>query len=102
MAKIIATGQYLGVERRIECFLKDDFPIIEVDGQYDETIQSSFNQLLKEAPAIGGTYHPPENSLLASYSVLESTFFDKGSKVKIEVDGDIGKIPIYEIEDIVY
>jgi len=102
MAKIIAKGKYLGIVREIECFIEDGFPIIEVDGEYDETIQSNFNQLLKEAPAIGGTYHPPENSLLAAYGVLESTFFDEGSPVEIKADGDIGKIPIYEVDDIVY
>ena len=73
-----------------------------IDGEYDETIQNKFNQLLKEAPAIGGTYYPPENSLLAAYNVLESIFFDDNSSVEIKTEGDIGKIPTYEIDDIVY
>lgn len=102
MAKIIAKGKYLGVDRRVDCFMEDGLPIIELDGEYDEQVQSAFNQLLKEAPAMGGTYHPPENSLLAAYSVLESIFFDDGSPVQIETDGDIGKIPINDVEDAVY
>ena len=102
MAKIIAKGKYLGINRQVECFIEDGLPIIELDGEYDEQVQSSFNQLLKVAPAMGGTYHPPENSLLAAYSVLESTFFDDGSPVQLEADGDIGKIPIYDGDDIIY
>ncbi|SKA91533.1 hypothetical protein SAMN05443428_11175 [Caloramator quimbayensis] len=100
--KIIAKGKYLGVKREVEVFLEDGLPIIEIDGEYDETIQNKFNQLLKEAPAIGGTYYPPENSLLAAYSVLESVFFDDGSIPTIEAIGDIGKIPTYDLEGIVY
>lgn len=102
MAKIIAKGKYHGVERQAECFIEDGLPIIELDGEYDEQVQSTFNQLLKVAPAMGGTYHPPENSLLAAYSVLESAFFDDGSPVQLEADGDIGKIPIYDVDDVVY
>jgi hypothetical protein len=100
-AKIIAKGLYLGRERIVECFLEDGFPIIELDGEYDEAVQSNFNQLLKKAPALGGTYYPPENSLLAAYSVLENTFFDD-SPIEIKTEGDIGKIPTYDVDDIVY
>lgn len=102
MSKIIARGKCLGIERQVECTLKNGIPIIEIDGEYDEAVQSNFNQLLKKAPAIGGTYYPPENSLLAAYSVLESVFFDDGSIPTIEAIGDIGKIPTYDIEGIVY
>lgn len=102
MSKIIAKGLYLGRECIVECFLEDGFPIIELDGEYDEQVQNRFNELLKEAPALGGTYYPPENSLLAAYSVLESVFFDDGSIPTIEAVGDIGKIPTYDIEGIVY
>lgn len=92
----------MGVERQVKVILEDDFPIIELDGEYDELVQSKFNELLKQAPAIGGTYHPPENSLLAAYGVLELNFFDDGSTPEIVVSGDIGIIPTYDIEDIVY
>jgi len=102
MAKVIAKGKYLGVQRQIEVMLEDGFPIIELDSEFDEQVQNIFSQLLEEAPAMGGSYHPPWNSLLAAYSVLESTFFDDGSPVEVEADGDIGKIPIYDIEGIVY
>ena len=65
--------------------------------------KENLTQLLKKAPPIGGTYYPPENSLLSAYSVLESLFFDENAKVKITIEGDIGKIPIYDdVKDAVY
>lgn len=102
MSKITAKGKYMGVERQVEVVLEDGFPIIELDGEYDEQVQSKFNNLLKETPPMGGTYYPPENSLLAAYSVLASTFFDDGSSPDVEAVGDIGEIPTYDIEGIVY
>lgn len=101
MSKIIAKGKYLGVERQVECFLKDGFPIIEVDGEFNQEAQNDFIIKLKKCPALGGTYYPPENSLLAAYSVLENTFFDD-SPIEIKTEGDIGKIPTYDVDDIVY
>lgn len=100
--KIIAKGKYLGVERQVECFLKDSLLTIEIDGEFNQEAQNDFITKLKKCPAIGGTYYPPENSLLAAYSVLESVFFDDGSVPIIEAVGDIGKIPTYDIEGIVY
>jgi len=102
VTKIIAKGKYMQVERQAEVILEDGFPIIELDGEFDEQVQDRFNQLLETSPPMGGTYHPPKNSMLAAYSVLESTFFDEGSPVALEVDGDIGTIPTYDIDDIVY
>lgn len=100
MSKVIAKGKYMGVEKQVEVILEDDLPIIELDGEYDELVQNKFNELLKETPALGGTYYPPENSLLAAYSVLESIFFDLGSRPEMMVEGDIGTIPCEP--DIVY
>jgi len=102
MPKIIAKGKYLGVERQVECFLKDGLLTIEIDGEFNQEAQNDFIIKLKKCPAIGGTYYPPENSLLAAYSVLENTFFDEGSAVEIKTEGNIGKIPIYDGDDIVY
>lgn len=76
MSKIIAKGKYLGVERQVECFLKDGLLIVEIDGEFNQEAQNDFIIKLKKCPALGGTYYPPENSLLAAYSVLENTFFD--------------------------
>lgn len=102
MGKIIAKGKILGFERVITCTLVDGYPVIEVDGEYDEDIQSIFfDALLKNPPPIGGTYYPPADSMLAAYSVLQSKFFDMGSPVEIEVEGDIGEIPTPE-DDVIY
>lgn len=99
MPKITAKGKYLGVERQVECFPEDGSIVIELDGEFDEAAQTDFNSLLKTAPAMGGTYYPPEDSMLAAFSVLQSTFFDDSS-VELEVEGDIGSIP-YE-EGVIY
>jgi hypothetical protein len=100
VSKITAKGKYLGSKITVECFPEDGSIVIELDGQYDKLIQDRFNKLLKIAPVMGGTYYPPEDSMLAAYSVLESTFFDDGSQVEIKVEGDIGSIP-YE-DGVVY
>lgn len=101
MSKIIAKGKYLGVERQVECFLKDGLLIVEIDGEFNQEAQNDIIIKLKKCPALGGTYYPPENSLLAAYSVLENTFFDD-SPIEIKTEGDIGKIPTYDVDDIVY
>jgi len=90
MSKIIAKGKYLGVERQVECFLKDGLLIVEIDGEFNQEAQNDFIIKLKKCPALGGTYYPPENSLLAAYSVLENTFFDD-SPIEIKTEGDIAE-----------
>lgn len=100
MARIKAIGKRSGIKIQVEVFMENGSPVIEVDGDYDETLQEEFNELLKNAPSMGGTYYPPSNTLLAAYSVLKSNFFD--NTVDVEVIGDIGEIPTYEGEDIVY
>ena len=102
MSKIIAKGLYLGRECIVECFQVEGSLTIEIDGEFNQEVQNDFNAKLKNCPALGGTYYPPENSLLAAYSVLENTFFDEGSAVEIKTEGNIGKIPIYDGDDIVY
>lgn len=100
MSRIIAKGKLNGVKKEVQCFMEDGSVIIEIAGEFDETIQNKFSELIKDAPAIGGTYYPPENSMLAALAVLESSFFD--SLPNIMIQGDIGEIPTYDIEDIVY
>lgn len=91
--KIIAEGEVNKIKKHIECFMENGSPIIEVDYAFDEEEQERFERLLKKPPALGGTYYPPSNSLLAAYSVLQFNYFDDWRKVKIEVIGDIGEIP---------
>lgn len=102
MPKITAKGIFSGKECIVEVFPEAGSLHIKVDGEYDEAVQNHFNHLLKKVPVMGGTYYPPENSMLAAYGVLESTFFDAGSTVNLKVDGNIGKIPTYDINGIVY
>lgn len=100
MARIKAIGKRSGIKIQVEVFMENGSPVIEVDGDYDETLQEEFNELLKNIQPIGGTYYPQPNTLLAAYSVLQLSFFD--NIVDVEVIGDIGEIPTYEGEDIVY
>ncbi|HHV35560.1 MAG TPA: hypothetical protein GXX59_08280 [Syntrophomonadaceae bacterium] len=101
MAKITATGKRFGVSQTVECFMEDGAPVIEANGEYDEATQEHFNRLMETPPAIGGTYYPPQGSMLAAHSVLEFTFFDDRN-VTVKVEGDIGEIPVYDEEGIVY
>lgn len=91
--KIIAEGKVNGIRKHVECFIEDGSPIIEVDYAFDEKEQERFNELLKNPPALGGTYYPPSNSLLVAYSVLQFNYFDLGSTVDIKVIGEIPEIP---------
>lgn len=100
MARVKAIGKRNGIEMDVEVFMEDGSLLISIDGDYDETFQEEFNELLKNVQPIGGTYYPQPNTLLAAYSVLQLSFFD--NIVDVEVIGDIGKIPTYESEDIVY
>jgi hypothetical protein len=103
VAIITARGKYIGIDRLVKCFEISGLLVIEVDGERRKDIQARFNQLVADAPTLGGTYYPPPGSMLAAYSVLESAFFDMGSPVRIRVEGDIGEIPTYDdIEGIVY
>lgn len=100
MSKITAKGKRNNIYKEVECFMEDGSIIVEVNGEFDEDVQSQFDHLLKNAPAVGGTYHPPANSMLAALAVLESAFFD--SLPEIQIEGDIGEIPTYDIEGVVY
>ncbi len=102
MSKITAKGKLLGRETIAEAILIDGSIQIKLNGEFIEEVQNHFNQLLNSAPVMGGTYYPPKNSMLAAYSVLESAFFDSDSPVELKVEGDIGKIPTYNIKGIVY
>lgn len=100
LLKIIAKGKYHGSKAVAECSLQDGSPIIEVDGEFNEWIQEEFETKLEKPDPLGGTYYPPKDSLLAAFSVLQSSFFDDEPETTVE--GDIGQIPTYNLEDIVY
>ncbi len=102
MPKITAKGIFQGNESIIEVEKSGNSILIKVNGEFNKQIKNRFDGLLESAPALGGTYYPSKDTLLAAYSVLQSTFFDEGSPVEIEVKGYIGKIPTYDINGIVY
>jgi len=95
MNKLIASGVLNSYEIEIEVELIKGKLIIN-----EPILQPDLDYHLKNAEPIGGTYYPPENTLLAAYNVLNSNFFDVGSNVNIKVIGELEKIP--SKENIIY
>lgn len=91
MGKVIASGIYCGNRITVEAVVEDGTLLILMDEKEVPELQKRFDELVKVQPAMGGTYFPDENSLLAAYNVLQHTFFD--ALKKISVEGDIGEIP---------
>lgn len=102
MPKIIARGMLSGRACVAEVVPEAGSLHIELNNEFIEQVQNHFNQLLESSPVMGGTFHPPKSSMLAAYSVLESSFFGAGSPVELKVEGYIGKIPTYNMTGIVY
>ena len=94
MGKVIASGIYCGNRITVEAVVEDGTLLILMDEKEVPELQKRFDELVKVQPAMGGTYFPDENSLLAAYNVLQHTFFD--ALEKISVEGDIGEIPYEE------
>lgn len=91
MDKVTATGIYLENRISVEAFKEDGSILLLVDGLEQKEIQNDFGQKLLNAPAIGGTFYPEPDTLLAAYTVLERNFFDKLEK--IDVQGELEEIP---------
>lgn len=98
MAKIIAKGMLRGVEHDVECVDTDEGLQIDFDGEEQEFLEQQFREELNQRHAVGGTYYPPQESMINALNVLRYYFFD--GEPEITVDGDIGEIP-YE-EDVLY
>lgn len=94
MGKVTATGIYLGHRLTVEVTKENQTVIVTFDGMDVPDLQDHFNELLEHQLPIGGTYYPDENSLLAAYNVLNTTFFD--SLEHIEVEGEVEEIPYEE------
>lgn len=65
------------------------------DGKKDTLQREVLDLRVKYAPPMGGTFYPEPGTMLAYYSVFESTGMD------ISVEGDIGEIPCDE-GDVIY
>lgn len=94
MGKVIASGIYCGNRITVEAVVEDGTLVILMNEKEVPDIQKRFDELIKVQPAMGGTYFPDEDSLLAAYNVLQHTFFD--TLEEISVEGDIGEIPYEE------
>lgn len=91
MGKVIASGIYCGNRITVEAVVEDGTLLILMDEKEVPDLQNRFDELVKVQPAMGGTYFPDEDSLLAAYNVLQNTFFDKLENIIVK--GDIGEIP---------
>lgn len=91
MSKIIAIGEYYGDEITVEVTQKDGEFIVSMYDYESSILKEHLLNCIKNQHAMGGTYFPDPNSLLAAYNVLNHNFFDK--VIDIRVDGDIEEIP---------
>lgn len=98
MAKIRAKGRINGYEYEVECQDIEDGLQIDFDGEEIEHLEQRFREELNKRHAVGGTYFPPQESMINALNVLRYYFFD--AEPTITVDGDIGEIP--GEKDVVY
>lgn len=91
MSKITAQGKFRGTIIIVEVTLEGNEQIVRVNEEIDEDFQRYYDKLMESPPPMGGTYYPPEDSLLAVYNILENALFDEAPR--IEVDGVLEEIP---------
>ena len=91
MGKVIASGIYCGNKITVEAVVEDGTLVILMNEKEVPDIQKRFDELIKVQPAMGGTYFPDEDSLLAAYNVLQHTFFDELENIIVK--GSIDEIP---------
>ena len=94
MAKIIATGIHFGDRITVEVIQEDGTLVITMCGNESPELQKYFDDCIANQPAMGGTYFPEPDSMLAAFNVLENIFFDLLEEIAVE--GDIGEIPYEE------
>lgn len=102
MAVITAKGKF--ANRLIVCKVTDNGGQLVLDCGEDtnDLILDYFQMQRQNAPAMGGTFYPQKDSMLAAYSVFQSSFFDELPEL-LEVDGDIGTVPVADdIPDAVF
>lgn len=83
MSKITARGQDVIIT--VEDI--DGEITVLFDGKKDPMQQEMLDLRVNYAPPMGGTFYPEPGTMLAYYSVFESSGMD------ISVEGDIGEIP---------
>lgn len=98
MAKIKASGKINGYVYEVECQDIEDELQIDFDGEEDDYFEQKFREELNKRHAVGGTYYPPQESMINALNVLQNYFFD--GEPTITVEGDIGEIP--GEKDVVY
>ena len=70
MAKIVATGKYLTDRITVEVTQEDGTLVITMDGNESPELQKHLAECIENQPAMGGTYFPEPDSMLAAFNVL--------------------------------
>ena len=104
MSKIIAVGNIFGRKEKIEITVEKERLMIvcktyELTEELKKELDSRLERCIKTSSPVGGTYYPPENTLLAAYLGLQNNFFES-EDIEIKVDGELESIP-YE-DGIIY
>lgn len=94
MSKITVVGKFFGEQIEIECEKTNNEIITSVDGEENEFVEEYLETLLSKRYPVGGSYCPPENSMLNVLNVLKYRFFDE--LISIKVEGEIEEIPFEE------
>lgn len=97
MGKITASGKLDNKQIKITAIEINNNIEVQIDGE--EYTKVFYDLYMDYIPAMGGTFYPDRNTMLAVFSVLTHWFFDD-NKYEIEIEGDIGTIP-YE-EGVIY
>ncbi len=71
MAKIKATGKVNGYECDVECSDTGEGLVIDFNGEEDEHLERQFRHELNKYHPVGGTYYPPQESMMNGLHILE-------------------------------
>lgn len=92
MDKITAKGLFGTVEILLEVTKENEELIFDFNGEEDSLLEPLIRHYLNYAPAMGGTYYPPTNSMLNVVNVLQNgSFFTK--LISLEIEGEPETIP---------
>ena len=92
MAKITAAGSYGTGFVKVVCEGVDGNYRLIFNGKENVDLETALRMELLTSHPVGGTYYPPEDSLLNVFAVL-SWYFFRTKRPFMEIEGDIGRIP---------
>ncbi len=87
MKAVTGTGKIWGSQETVTVELIDGKLLVS-----PSIFQEYFDDLVSHQIPVGGSYHPPKNSLLSAWNVLSFMFFDAPNP-EITVEGKLERIP---------